>query len=121
MSCKWSKSTSGPAGDEHHNLIAAPLNCWPYADNAGQESRLAVHWSSTPQLRVRRLIPLECERLQGFPDHYTRIAWRGKTAANCPDAPRYKALGNAMAVPVMRWIGKRILAADKLMSATVEA
>lgn len=72
------------------------------------------------ELRVRRLTPLECERLQGFPDHYTRIAWRGKSAENCPDAPRYKALGNSMAVPVMRWIGKRILMADKLMSASVE-
>lgn len=249
MSCKWSKGTSGPAGDEHHNLIAGPLNCRPYADNVAQESRLALavrtaqtsangcgvaaglshtldgangqailtfHGSQDPdvskdvthplgrnqgretciaiqagavrenpqsgpqgkgyredglaytlearaevqalavqqnqsgdirhsdvaytlgtttspsgrntpmiqtiqtELRVRRLTPLECERLQGFPDHYTRIAWRGKSAENCPDAPRYKALGNSMAVPVMRWIGKRILMADKLMSASVE-
>ena len=65
------------------------------------------------ELRVRRLIPLECERLQGFPDHYTRIAWRGKSAENCPDTPRYKALGNSMAVPVMRWIGERIMEAQK--------
>lgn len=64
-------------------------------------------------LRVRRLTPLECERLQGFPDHYTRIAWRGKSAENCPDTPRYKALGNSMAVPVMRWIGERIMEAQK--------
>lgn len=51
---------------------------------------------------VRRLTPRECERLQGFPDEYTRIS--DKTA----DGPRYKALGNSMAVPVMRWIGERI-------------
>ena len=55
---------------------------------------------------VRRLTPLECERLQGFPDNYTNIPWRGKNGA--PDGRRYKALGNSMAVPVMRWIGQRI-------------
>ena len=58
--------------------------------------------------QVRRFTPLECERLQGFPDNWTRIKWRGKSADQCPDAPRYKAIGNSMAVPVMRWIGKRI-------------
>ena len=58
--------------------------------------------------RVRRLTPVECERLQGFPDGYTAIPWRGKPADQCPDGPRYKALGNSMAVPCMAWIGKRI-------------
>lgn len=62
---------------------------------------------------VRRLTPLECERLQGFPDGHTLIGWKGKPAEECPDGPRYKAIGNSMAVPVMRWIGKRIAAADK--------
>lgn len=57
---------------------------------------------------VRRLTPRECERLQGFPDDYTAIPWRGKPASECPDGPRYKALGNSMAVNVMRWIGQRI-------------
>lgn len=57
---------------------------------------------------VRRLTPRECERLQGFPDDWTRIAYRGKTVEECPDGPRYKAIGNSMAVPVMRWIGERI-------------
>lgn len=57
---------------------------------------------------VRRLTPLECERLQGFPDNHTRIPYRGKPADECPDGPRYKAIGNSMAVPVMRWIGERI-------------
>lgn len=61
---------------------------------------------------VRRLTPRECERLQGFPDDWTRIPWRGKPAEECPDAPRYKAIGNSMAVPVMRWIGERIEEAD---------
>ena len=59
-------------------------------------------------MAVRRLTPVECERLQGFPDHYTRIPYRKKTADLCPDSPRYKALGNSMAVPCMAWIGKRI-------------
>ena len=60
-------------------------------------------------LQVRRLTPTECERLQGFPDNHTLIPWRGKPAAECPDSPRYKAIGNSMAVPVMRRIGKRIM------------
>ena len=62
-------------------------------------------------MQVRRLTPVECERLQGFPDNHTLISWRGKAAADCPDGPRYKAIGNSMAVPVMRWIGERIAAA----------
>lgn len=57
---------------------------------------------------VRRLTPRECERLQGFPDDYTLIPWRGKPAEECPDGPRYKAIGNSKAIPVVRWIGKRI-------------
>jgi DNA (cytosine-5)-methyltransferase 1 len=54
---------------------------------------------------VRRLTPPECERLQGFPDDFTLVPYRGKPAA---DGPRYKALGNSMAVPVIAWIGRRI-------------
>lgn len=57
---------------------------------------------------VRRLTPTECERLQGFDDDYTLIPWRGKPAKECPDGPRYKAIGNSKAVPVVRWIGRRI-------------
>lgn len=58
---------------------------------------------------VRRLIPRECERLQGFPDDYTRIPWRGRVLGLCPDGPRYKAIGNSKAVTVVRWIGWRLL------------
>ena len=61
---------------------------------------------------VRRLTPKEAERLQGFPDGYTDIPWRGKQPA--PDGPRYKALGNSMACNVMRWIGRRIEMVDAL-------
>lgn len=57
---------------------------------------------------VRRLTPRECERLQGFPDDYTLTPWRGKAPTECPDGPRYKALGNSMAVNVMQWIGRRV-------------
>jgi DNA (cytosine-5)-methyltransferase 1 len=66
------------------------------------------------KMAVRRLTPTECERLQGFPDGYTAIPWRKKPAAECPDGPRYKALGNSMAVPVMRWIGERIALFESL-------
>ena len=57
---------------------------------------------------VRRLMPVECERLMGFPDGWTQIPWKGRPAEQCPDAPRYKACGNSMCVNVMRWIGERI-------------
>jgi DNA (cytosine-5)-methyltransferase 1 len=60
------------------------------------------------QSGVRRLTPTECERLQGFPDNYTEIPYRNKEAPDCPTGPRYKALGNSMTVPVMKWIGERI-------------
>jgi len=66
--------------------------------------------SQQPSMAVRRLTPKECERLMGFPDDYTAIPWRKKGADECPDGPRYKALGNSMAVPVMAWIGQRIAA-----------
>jgi len=59
--------------------------------------------------KVRRLTPLECERLQGFPDNWTEISYRGKSKEKCPMSSRYKALGNSMAVPVMRFIGLGIM------------
>lgn len=204
ISCKWSKGTSGPAGDEHHNLVgciseeqnASTQGKYPSAilrilrQKVGEEAftewglgildslqtpeilRQALHGSgirraasetgfilddrplscsenlpsgplrhlweegpdgcssqgrqlaqqlarefgkalpflpphNTPKtaLRVRRLTPRETERLQGFPDDYTGITFRGNPAA---DSPRYRALGNSMAVPVVRWIGQRI-------------
>jgi DNA (cytosine-5)-methyltransferase 1 len=63
---------------------------------------------ATDSPTVRRMTPRECERLQGFPDDYTQISWRGKEAEDCPNGHRYKAMGNSMAVPVMKWIGERI-------------
>lgn len=74
-------------------------------DTGSSRSYIAQQWA------VRRLTPRECERLQGFPDDYTLIRYRGRSAR---DGPRYKALGNSMAVNVMRWIGGRIALVDRL-------
>jgi site-specific DNA-cytosine methylase len=63
-------------------------------------------------MTVRRLTARECERLQAFPDDYTLIPWRKKQAEDCPDGPRYRALGNSMAVNCMSWIGERIAALE---------
>ena len=71
----------------------------------------AVAVASTMQ--VRRLTPTECERLQGFPDGWTAIPWKKKDAEDCPDGPRYKALGNSMAVNCMEWLGERIQKFDQ--------
>lgn len=187
ISCKWSKGTSGPAGDEHHNLLAVtlPLTGNQYGDHAsredllvpmpspgaedspipintqiglrhnamGERTGLGIGEPGDPaytlqgarshavllKSSVRRLTPTECEVLQGFPRNYTLIPYKrpfadlprqillrsynrylarttrqGKTPLpldeliKCADGPRYKALGNSMAVPVMRWIGERI-------------
>lgn len=67
-------------------------------------------------MAIRRLTPKECERLQGFPDDWTKIPYRNKPADQCPDGPRYKACGNSMAVPVMRWIGERIQLIDTIIN-----
>jgi len=76
------------------------------ASGGSSRSYVAQTWA------VRRLTPRECERLQGFPDDYTNVPYRGKPAA---DGPRYKALGNSMAVNVMRWIGTRIEMVEDIM------
>ena len=84
-------------------LTAAYGTKWngnPSADNGSLFVKTAM--------QVRRLTPVECERLQGFPDNHTAIPWRKKPASECPDGPRYKSLGNSWAVPVVAWIGKRI-------------
>lgn len=75
--------------------------------NAGGQVAVQQGWA------VRRLMPVECERLQGFPDNFSNVPWRGKQHA--PDGPRYKALGNSMAVNAMRWIGQRIDIMEKLI------
>lgn len=62
----------------------------------------------TPYI-IRKLTPVECERLMGFPGNYTCIPWHNKSTQDCPDSPRYKAIGNSMATPVIKWIGERII------------
>jgi DNA (cytosine-5)-methyltransferase 1 len=87
------KPENGPQYGETLEEVAYTQNC------------VDLHGVMTPAMQVRRLTPTECERLQGFPDGYTLVPHRGKPAA---DGPRYKSLGNSMAVPVMAWIGRRI-------------
>ena len=84
----------------------APMNTITSASVPG------VGWRST----VRKLLPVECERLMGFPDNHTRIAWKGKPEEECPDAPRYKSCGNSMCVNVMAWIGHRIQAVEESLA-----
>jgi DNA (cytosine-5)-methyltransferase 1 len=87
VTSKWAKGSGGPSGDECGLFVSVP---------------------TAQTTRVRKLTPRECERLQGFPDDYTLIPWRGKS--ECPDGHRYRALGNSMAVNCMEWIGERIIA-----------
>lgn len=106
---RWAASPSQglPIGVDYcHTLMAnkngEPAGCYTNARNT-----------------VRRLLPVECERLMGFPDNWTRIPWRGKPEEQCPDSPRYKACGNSMAVNVMRWIGMRIEYVERKMNRKV--
>jgi DNA (cytosine-5)-methyltransferase 1 len=105
------------------NMIVDHLNLEPLAFHATQDP---ISGSVTPALAVksttgilykgvRRLTPIECERLQGFPDNYTLVPYNGKMVA---DYSRYRALGNSMAVPVMRWIGHRIQEVDSIVKAS---
>jgi len=80
----------------------------------GTADEMAVTIHDGSRWVVRRLMPVECERLQGFPDHYTDIPYKGKE--HPPNTPRYKALGNSMAVPVMRWIGERMQMVDSIIN-----
>jgi DNA (cytosine-5)-methyltransferase 1 len=86
----------------HHGEHVADCDCPPI--EVWAENQMDPYSPCIP----RFITPTECERLQGFPDDHTLIPWRNKPADQCPDGPRYKALGNSMAVPVMRWIGERI-------------
>lgn len=92
-------SQSGVRTSETHATLDA---------NNGSRRHNGVIWFDG----VRRLMPIECERLQGLPDNWARIPWRGKPAELCPDGPRYKAIGNGVAVPVVEWIARRIRAVD---------
>jgi len=123
---------AGGHNDSHANAgvppaVAFKIGAGAQAGSIGLEEEVSPTLTSTdsgtqrsPGLlqhsAVRRLTPVECERLQGFPDNFTAIPWGKKIAEDCPDGPRHKALGNSMAVPVMRWIGERIQMVDDLVS-----
>lgn len=82
----------------------------------GNNTPLVLRTATTPvvsRLMVRRITPVETERLMGFPDNWTRIPWRGKPAEKCPDGPRYKACGNSFCVNCVEWIGMRIQAQEE--------
>ena len=95
-------SRLGPCGEEHSIQNFTPGDPSFTLKKGGSQ-----HGVLTP-MAVRRLTPVECERLQGFQDNWSRISWKGKPEEECPDGPRYKACGNSMAVPVMRFIGEAI-------------
>jgi DNA (cytosine-5)-methyltransferase 1 len=131
-SCKGAGSHGGNERDYIAHVVAPPLTATNDPSRSPQSSEVtaqveavirtqtiarivapsAVLKSESRQVAVRRLTPRECERLQGFPDDYTMVPWKKKPASECPDGPRYKVLGNSMAVPVMRWIGARITRVD---------
>jgi len=136
VTAKWAKGSGGPSGDECQNLVSETViakfargatgneganiiaetltaNCRNYAkagNNAGIVNPVIEGY------RVRRITPLECERLMGFPDDYTYVPVKTHKNGNTvwsSDSQRYKALGNSMAVPVIRWIGERIMKHEK--------
>ena len=91
--------------------LSPALNC----RKGGNRQPDTEAYASTPDV-VRRLTVTECARLQGFPDDWARIPWRGAQPADCPDGPQYKAYGNSMATPVLTWIGERIQAVEETAS-----
>lgn len=112
---------SSPCADRGQNIV-----CYDARGNGDGEtantmpgdhqSRITDYTALVKEhLSVRRLMPVECERLMGFPDNWTRIPWKGKPEEECPDGPRYRACGNSMCVNVMRWIGMRIELVERKM------
>ena len=127
VSSNWCKGLRGPAGDEQYNLVAYAPFAAIHQNNRSEAvlhiltgqtgangSNISENLSHTLDgttsavnygTIVRRLTPRECERLQGYPDDWTLVPWRGKQA---PDTLRYQAIGNGIALPVLEWIGKRL-------------
>ena len=101
----------GKATDPSFTITKGHSHAVAYAMSGTMGGAGAEVLQISPAMQVRRLTPIECERLQGFPDGYTDIKPNGKPTA---DGPRYKALGNSMAVPVMAWIGERIAAVEAI-------
>lgn len=126
--CGMEVSPTLDAGSAHYNrgVHIAYANDVSRCLNAGGCGRL--DWetetilpfkSEDLNINVRKLSVTECERLQGFPDGYTLIPWRGKSAKNCPDGPRYKSLGNSMSINVMDFIGRRISIVQSIIDSGV--
>ena len=132
-----SRSLTAGASDSNHTGAVIVSKEWPdqtastlnarFGDKQGYKDQYALNGAPViieqiakpipiNTMAIRRLTPKECERLQGFPDDFTKIPYRNKPADQCPDGPRYKACGNSMAVPVMRWIGKRIQLIDTIIN-----
>jgi DNA (cytosine-5)-methyltransferase 1 len=104
VTARWGTGGGNTPFVLHANHVAPTITSSgpPYSRTGNQHSEVDA---LVVQSAVRRLTPTEAERLQGFPDGHTDIGWKGKAT---PDSHRYKAMGNSMAVPVMRWIGERI-------------
>ena len=110
LTCSQHAGVAIPIGTDCYNgLITGDIACTMGTPGSSVN---ASDPTVMQNMAVRRLTPIECERLQGFPDNYTNIPWRKKDES--PDGPRYKALGNSMAVPVMKWIGSRIQQLEEL-------
>lgn len=113
---------SGASGGVVNQCVALPINTQIATRGENGDPSFTFQAAHSHgvfhDMQVRRLTPVECERLQGFQDNYTKIPWRNKPTDQCPDGPRYKALGNSMATNVMRHIGDRIELVNQLMEAT---
>lgn len=115
----YALTNPGDGGRSQDRLILAPTLSTKNEPASSSSTRQEWYETSAELLQVvRRLTPVECERLQGFPDNWTNIQFKGKPAA---DSHRYKALGNSMAVPVMRWIGNRIKMVERLLQGCPDA
>jgi DNA (cytosine-5)-methyltransferase 1 len=125
INTETTQSLSSAASDvNHYGAVIEPVVFDRAAFNQGENAKYdplieqtelmpslvarGPHGVHLPQMAIRRLTPIECERLQGFPNNWTKIPYRGKHEDSCPDGPRYKACGNSMATPVIKWIGERI-------------
>ncbi len=124
---KTSQTIGSSASDVNHygavlqpNISPTITQCKGSRGGSSMEAldEISAIYAQQPTMAIRRLTPRECERLQGFPDDWTLIPYRNKSADQCPDGPRYKACGNSMAVPVMRWIGERIQMVESILAKT---
>ncbi len=111
LSCGTADTVYVPHGQDNridvHHGAGAPMT-----------ARMVTGGNNVPFVaapRLRYLTPMECERLMGIPDGYTAIPWRGRPAEQCPKSFRYQAIGNAIAVPCLRWIGRRMAAVAEMM------